>query len=293
MSANYACKYSDKVDERFSLASITAPAVNGEFDWTGAQTVNVYSIPTVSMTDYSMSGVSRYGTPSELGQSTQTMTLSRDRSFSFIIDRRSYEDNMMVKEAGRALSRQLDEVVIPEIDIYRLSVLSDSAGSKVYSDITSSNAYSAFLDGMNALTEGKVPQRGRVAFITPHFYKSIRLDGAFIKSGDMAQDMLVRGAVGMIEGVSLILAPTGYFKDKTEFIITHPSALVSPVKLSEYKIHDNPPGINGWLIEGRFYYDAFVLNNKKADIYLHCAAAAAPSDQGGQSSQGGQSGQNG
>ena len=45
-------------------------------------------------------------------------------------------------------------------------------------------------------------------------------------------------------------------------------ATTSPVKLSEYKIHDNPPGINGWLVEGRVYYDAFVLENKKSAIYV-------------------------
>ena len=45
-------------------------------------------------------------------------------------------------------------------------------------------------------------------------------------------------------------------------------AMTSPVKLADYKIHENPQGINGWLVEGRIYYDAFVLKNKKAAIYL-------------------------
>ena len=56
---------------------------------------------------------------------------------------------------------------------------------------------------------------------------------------------------------------------KTDFVITHPVACCAPVKLSEYKIHDNPPGINGYLIEGRVYYDAFVLTNKAKAIYKH------------------------
>lgn len=30
--------------------------------------------------------------------------------------------------------------------------------------------------------------------------------------------------------------------------------------------HTDPPGISGWLCEGRFSYDAFVLNNKKDAI---------------------------
>ena len=49
--------------------------------------------------------------------------------------------------------------------------------------------------------------------------------------------------------------------------------MTSPVKLADYKIHENPQGINGWLVEGRIYYDAFVLNNKKAAIYLSKQAA--------------------
>jgi hypothetical protein len=62
--------------------------------------------------------------------------------------------------------------------------------------------------------------------------------------------------------------PKSYFPENVEFIITNQAATTSPVKLSEYKIHDNPPGINGWLVEGRVYYDAFVLENKKSAIYV-------------------------
>ena len=63
-------------------------------------------------------------------------------------------------------------------------------------------------------------------------------------------------------------ASISYFPENVEFIITNQAATTSPVKLSEYKIHDNPPGINGWLVEGRVYYDAFVLENKKSAIYV-------------------------
>ena len=93
-----------------------ASIVNGEFDWIGVSTVNVYSIPTSAMNDYSLSGTNRYGTPEELGNETQEMTLKQDRSFTFTIDRKNYDDTMMVMEAGKALRRQIDEVVIPEVD---------------------------------------------------------------------------------------------------------------------------------------------------------------------------------
>lgn len=51
------------------------------------------------------------------------------------------------------------------------------------------------------------------------------------------------------------------------FMIAHPVATVAPTKLEEYKVHQDPPGISGELIEGRIVYDAFVLDNKKKAIY--------------------------
>ena len=42
--------------------------------------------------DYSMSGTSRYGTPEELGNEAHEMTVAQDRSFTFTIDRKNYDD---------------------------------------------------------------------------------------------------------------------------------------------------------------------------------------------------------
>jgi N4-gp56 family major capsid protein len=275
MSINYATKYEKKIDERFKVGPLSAPAVNTDYDFTGVSTVTVYSIPTVALGDYALTGSNRYGTPGELQNSKQDLTLTRDRAFTFTIDRRSYADTMMVMEAGKALAREIDEVVIPEIDKYRLAKLVANAAHTGDADITPANAYSAFLDGVNALTDGLAPTAGRIAFVTPAFFKSVKLDASFIKSGDLAQTMLLKGQLGAIDGIPLILVPTNYLPARTQFLITHPVAATSPVKLAEYKVHDNPPGINGWLVEGRFYYDCFVLNNKKAAIYAHVTAEPA------------------
>lgn len=64
------------------------------------------------------------------------------------------------------------------------------------------------------------------------------------------------------------VAPTEYFPEGMNFIIAHPSAMTSPIKIASYEEHEHPQGIDGWLVEGRIYYDAFVLNNKKGVIYV-------------------------
>lgn len=269
MAINYASKYAQKIDERFSREALTGVAVNNDYDFVGAKTVNVYSVPTAQMNDYTKTGSNRYGTPAELENTVQEMTVSMDRSFTFTIDRGNFTDTQMANSAGQALERQLREVVIPEIDTYRFRVMCDNAGEYGETPVTADNAYDEFLTAVTYLIDNKVPVSECIAFVSSNFYKCIKEDNAFIKNGDLSQEMLIKGQVGMVDGISIIVVPASYLPEGVDFIVTSKSATVAPVKLSEYKIHDNPPGINGWLVEGRVYYDAFVLNNKADSIYVH------------------------
>lgn len=271
MAINYASKYANAVDERFALGSLTSGLVNNNFSWLGVETVNVYSIPTSKMNDYTLTGNNRYGTPEELGNEVQEMKVSKDRSFTFTIDRKSYDDTNMTMEAGKALARQITEVVIPEIDTYRLAAI--VAGAKednvVTKATTKDNAYEEFLAVQEILDNGKVPQGGRVCVVSPAFLNKIKLDESFTKKGDMATKMAINGLVGEIDGVPAIKVPSSYLPAGVDFIITNAMCTPSPVKLQEYKIHENAPGISGWLVEGRVRYDAFILNEKKVAIGVH------------------------
>lgn len=272
MAVNLASKYEKKVDERFKLKSLTESVVNHDYDWSGVNAITVYSIPTVAMNDYTKSGVNRYGAAAELDNTLQTMTLTRDRAFTFTIDRGNYQDTQMVMQSGKALARQIDEVIVPEIDTYRLSTIAAAAvanGHTATAAVTKDNAYTTILAGTEKLDDKKVPQGGRLLYVTPAFYNLIKLSPDFIKSTEIAQKMLVNGQVGEIDGMKVIKVPSSYMPANTPFIIAHPVATVAANKLEDYKTHDNPPGINGWLVEGRKRYDAFVLDNKKNALYAH------------------------
>lgn len=113
MAMNLARKYSNKVDERFTHKSFTEAAVNKDYEWTGVNSISVYGVDTVAMGNYTRSGLARYGTAAELGNTKTDYTLTRDRAFTFAIDRGNNQETMGVMEAGKALSRQLNEVIIP------------------------------------------------------------------------------------------------------------------------------------------------------------------------------------
>lgn len=269
MAINYAEKYSPQVDERFKLGSLTTALVNHAYDWLGVATVKVYSVPTAEMNDYTLTGSSRYGTPAELNNEVQEMTLAKDRSFTFTIDKKSEDDTMGVMAAGAALARQIDEVIIPEIDTYRISKLVAGAPTaNVIKDIavTKANAYEKFLAVQEILDNKKVPTGGRICMCTPGYYNMLKLDEAFTKKGDMATKIAINGLVGEVDGVYIIKAPKSYFPENVNFLITNPIVMPAPIKLTEYKIHDDAPGISGHLVEGRIRYDAFVLDQKKDAI---------------------------
>lgn len=266
---NYAEKFSAAVDERFRLGALTSGMLNNTYDWIGVETVNVYSIPTAAMNNYTLTGASRYGTPSELENAVQELKVQMDRSFTFTIDRKSYDDTMLTMEAGKALRRQVDEVVLPELDTYRIAKYVAGAKAAHFhneADITAANAYAKFLTAQEDLDNAKVPQGGRFAIVTPAFLNFLKLSDNFVKESDMSQRIAITGVVGEIDGVYIVKAPSSYFPTGVHCIVTNRMAMVSPIKLQEYKIHQDPPGINGWLIEGRIRYDAFILDMKQDAI---------------------------
>lgn len=275
MAINYAKKYAQKIDERFAQEALSTSAVNNDYDFVGVQTVYVYSIPTASMNNYSRTGTSRYGTPAEMENSVQEMTVTQDRSFTFTIDRGNYNDTQMANAAGTALQRQIREVIVPEVDKYRFAKICAGAENIAAGAVTPQNAHSLFLNGTTELIDNNVPIDGCTAFISSSFFRCIKQDASFVKNGDVSQEMMVKGQVGVIDGIPVVVVPKSYLPENVEFFIVNKAAVTSPIKLSEYKIHDNPPGINGWLIEGRVNYDTFVLESKKEGIYVHKSSATS------------------
>lgn len=274
-NVNYAEKYEAQVDERFKLASVTESAVNRNYSFDGVNKINIYSVETAPLNDYNRQSASnRYGTAKELGNAVQSLTLTQDKSFTFTIDRGNHEDTVLANSAGNALQRQIDEVVTPAVDKYRINVMAKNAGTVLTQIITADSAYQSFITASVELIENKVPTENRIAFVSPAFYMLMKSDRNFTGYGDKVNDVAITGSIAQIDGISIIVVPSDYLPERTNFIITHPMATVSPVKLAEYKTHDNPQGISGWLCEGRIYYDAFVLNNKKKAIIVSKAPSA-------------------
>ena len=227
MVVNYAEKFSQKVDERFAREALTTNIINQDFDFIDAETVKVYTVETSAMNDYKTTGQNRYGTADELGNSVQTMTLSRDRSFTFTIDKKSLQGTNGAMAEGKALARQISEVVIPEVDKYRLAkaVAGADTDHVATGAVSKTNAYELVLEGQSKLADALVPVAGRILHVSPKFYKLIKLDDTFVKNSDLGQEITIKGQVGMIDGMPVVLTPTTYLPTGVEFVIAHSVAI--------------------------------------------------------------------
>lgn len=273
MAVNLAKKYSPKVSERFKLLSLTDAGVNHDYEWSGVQTVAVYSFPTVALGNYDRTAsANRFGVPAELQDTIQEMTVTQDKAFTFVVDKGNAIQSGGARNANKALSREVDEVIIPTVDTYRLGVMATAAvaaGGTATVVITAANAYTQFLKVTEYFGDNKVPMTNRIAWVKPSFYSFLKLDNSFIKNSDLGQKMLVKGQVGEVDGIKIVMTPTSYFPANTEFIAAHKNVVTAPEVLRAMRILHDAQGYDGAVVEGRIIYDAFVQTSKDKGVYVH------------------------
>ena len=274
---NLASKYSKKVDERWAMESQAHLVTSDSFEFRGVKTVNMYSIAYAPLTDYTRSGTSRYGTPNDLARNVQTMEVTQDKAFNFIIDKGDEVQSEFVCNPGSSLAREIREVIVPKFDTRCFAVMAQAAmdnGHYATTAITSSNAHEMLLNGVEHMCERNVPIDNVYAFCTYHYANLLMRDPSFIRYGDMAQKMLKTGQIGKADGIEIVTVAANRLPAGAAFLLVHKDACVAPRQLQEYKIHADPPGISGTLCEGRVLYDCFVLDEKSAGVYYHGGQAA-------------------
>lgn len=267
------------VDEQFRAESKKSLVTNDDFDWTGAHTIKVYKVSTSKMNDYQRTGKadgSRYGEIDNLDAVTEEMTLKKDRSFTFTVDKLDEDETGRALQAASALARQVREVVIPEVDSYVYMVMAENAGVKPEPvQLTANNIYDEITNATESMDDNEVLEEGRQLIVTPRTYRLMKKSPDIVLNTDIGEDLRIRGVVANIDGMNVVKVPSKRLPQNFGFMVCHPVATVAPTKLEDYKVHKDPPGISGSLVEGRVCYDAFVLDNKVNAIYYQAETEIA------------------
>ena len=159
-------------------------------------------------------------------------------------------------------------------DVYRLSVLTsyaitNSQGVVAGTAVAYNTIFSLILAQNAALSEAEVPEDGRVLFITPTNLNLLKRDPEFKLAADMSYKDNKKGIVGMVDGMKIVVCPSSYYVANFEFMIVHEDLLISPTKFNSVRILNDVQGIDGWVAEGRRYYDAFIPSQKAVAVRVY------------------------
>lgn len=280
MAINLTTKFSDKVDERFKLMSLTDAHAGHNYEFTGAVGIKVYSVDSVPVVDYTRSGNTRFGTAVELGDTVQEMIMTQDKAFTFTVDAGNAAEQMNIKHVSRRLRTNWDEVATPMIDKYRMKKWAGGAGLGAVNStaLTESTLMKAIFEAGASMSNMLVPMNNRTLFIKQSLYVSAKLSNQIMGIEKLGEKALAKGVVGELDGMKVVPVPDSYFPAGVEFMVKYKNATVDPMKLKTMRVHKNPPGIDGDLGECRFLHDAFVLANKANGIYVYAKSGvqAAP-----------------
>lgn len=262
-------KYADALAKLYTHHSFIEVHTNKTWSFSGLKSLIVPSIITQPLTDYVRSGTSRYGNPQDLQDTLQEMTMTQDKAFSIIIDKGDNSEQQMMKRAGEVMQQQIAEQVVPTVDKYALSRWFADAGKVVgiAAQPDKSNIISLLLDAEVFLNDSFVPDEERWCYVPNWLIKHIRLSDEFSGCDSIVKDAVVKGYVGNIGTLKIVGMPARYFPEGAYFLVAHKDSVILAQKLRDGKIHQDPPGISGHLLEGRYNYDAFVLGAKCNGVY--------------------------
>lgn len=285
---NLAEKASPKVVEAFSRESCTEGLFSHDYDWTGVRTVRVYSVDDLPLNDYNQTkvdGTSRFGTLVELGDTVQEMTVNQDKAFNGIIDKANNTSVLMIKAAGKVLSRQMKNVVVPYVDKFRLGVLAAGSGlTKGSGALSKTDIIEKIMTGNAAMSNELVPDTGRVMFIGYTEAIKLKLADQVVGIDKLGEESIVNGVCGKIDKCQVRIVPDSYMPTvdvsststpslkAVKFMIVKTGVALAPKKIETYRVVSNSYIVDGSIVQGRLLHDCFVLTKKNKGIYVYTEA---------------------
>ena len=290
-------KYLPLLDEVYKASSRTAILDATKVDILNGNTIKVFKT--------SMDGLGNYNrntgfTNGDVTGTWETLTLSKDRGRSFMVDRMDNEETIGMA-FGTLAGEFIRTKVAPEIDAYTFAKIAGTSGIlSADADITvGTTDVSSLIDtGEMQMNEAEVPGEGRILFISETAYAGLRAKIVRSVQNDVTG---INKEVETYNGMQIVRVPQSRFSTaitlldgttggqtaggytgttstgyKINFMIVHPSAVTKVVKhvLPRIFTPNENQKADAWKFDYRIYHDTFVYENKTNGIYMHRGSTA-------------------
>ncbi|HBF2379005.1 capsid protein [Clostridioides difficile] len=284
---NYAKEYSNVLAQAYpytlNFGDLYATPNNGRYRWTGSKTIEIPTISTTGRVDSNRDTIAV--AQRNYDNAWEPKVLTNQRKWSTLVHPADIDQTNHVASIGNITQVYNEEQKFPEMDAYCIS--------KIYADwtalgkvadttvITTANVLEIFDMMMERMTEARVPENGRILYVTPTINTLIKNAKEIqrtinIKDGGTSLNRQTTD----IDSVKIIKIPSALMKTAYDFTtgwkagagakqinmsLIHPSAVITPVSY-QFSTLDEPRAVT----EGKYLYfeesfeDVFILN-KKAD----------------------------
>lgn len=283
-----------RVNAKSSILEADAAMVQATAD---AKVIKINKLSMDGLGDYSRNNGYPVGS---ITSDWETHEFENDRGRRFNLDKMDNLENLgmaFLNMAGQFMKQK----VIPEKDAYTFAKIAGASGiNTATGSLTSANTKQAIETALAVLGENEVDEGNMVLFMTPTVKGALEAQiNRSLASGVTSYGQKIEyfndipvvtvpqtrfyNGVDLLDGTSSGETAGGYRKHVTtgasgdanavdlNFILLDRASVISIAKNNVAQIF--APEVNqlhdGWTFNYRFYYDVFVLDNKKSGIYVN------------------------
>lgn len=222
----------------------------------------------------------------------QTVTCQQDREWSTLIDPLDIVETNDIATIANITKTFNEQQKVPEMDAFMASTLATAAIANSNADttvLTSANILAQWDTYLSTLADARINRDRVIAYMTPAVYKLLKEAAGitrFIDAGTGIRN--VDRNVGKLDGVTIVEVPADLMKTAYTFttgwaaasgagqvniLFVDPEAVAAPIVYDTAMISAPSAQSKGkYIYYERFYYGAFVLNERKAGVYINYTA---------------------
>lgn len=187
--------------------------------------------------------------------------MTQDKSFNIAIDKGNNSDQQMQKKAGRVMAQQVRERFVPYCDAHTLKKWAHGAGYTVAlpASATGDNLIDALCDVETHFDNTFVPTGDREVAVRFSDLNLIRKAERWKNLEKQTDKYLVNGDFTKFNTLKVFGMPDAWFPANVRAVCFHGKAVLDPMKIKDLRQKDDSENVDGVLLLGRFYFDAFVI----------------------------------
>ena len=225
--------------------------------------------------------------------SLQAVELQMDREWDTLVDPMDISESGDVATIANITRAFTEFQKIPEMDAFMASKLAGFAsafGGVSTQSLTSSTILTEWDNAIEYMTNQRVNRDRLIAYMTPGTYKLLKQSTGLTRFIEVTNGIQpVDRNIARLDGVTVVEVPADMMKTaytftqgwaiadgaaQINFLLVDPMAVGAPIKYETAMMSAPTAQSKGkYLYYERYYYGAFILNQRQAGVYAHIGSA--------------------